>query len=295
MRVGGGRIRTTVRDRHFLGSTVFICLLYLCVTAVDVVVRSQLSLPFLAAVDLTHALPVVLGLSIGVVAVWSLPVAIVVTDLATGALGPWTVVEICVQLYLGYAAYRMAEQLGLDVRAPISDLARPAPVGRFLLVVAIAATGAGAIAGWGSEIVGRAPFFVTAPASALGYFVLTLVVGLPLLAILRVGIQASEDRFDVEWHRTGTSSGRFGLRRITLVTGTWFVLGTVGSIGYRTLEKLPTTALSRRNLAFIKTLEQPDLFGAGAGRIQVLLGAFLVSALLVTVLESKAEDREAVE
>jgi hypothetical protein len=294
MRVGG-RVQTAIREQHVLSITAFVCLLYLLVTVVDIGVRSQLSIPLLAAVDVTHALPVVLALSLGVVAVWSLPIAIVVTDLMTGALGPWTVVGICAQFYLGYAAYRTAERLDLDVRVPVSELARPAPVGRLFLVVAIAATGAGAIAGWGSEIVGSAPFFVTAPVSALGYFVLTLVVGLPLLAILRVGLRTSEDRFDGELSQTDKSGVNFGLRRVTLLTGAWFVLGIVGSIGYRTLEKLPTTALSRRNLAFIKTLERPDLFGVGAGRIQVLLGVILVSALLVTFLESHPENGEATE
>ncbi|MFC6825393.1 hypothetical protein [Halopelagius fulvigenes] len=272
----GEMVRERLPDRDYASVIAFVGVLYPLVTALETALRSLFSLPSLSAFELTSALPIPLVLVVGPVALWGVPVGYVLGDVTSNAVGAHTLVGACAHLYLGYSASRLAGRLGIDAPVSASSLAGRTVVGRFLLVVGVAAAGAAAVVGWGSEVVHRAPFFVAAPSAFAEFFLVTLAFALPWVRILRSAAAAGVPTVDVR----PRGAGELDVRRVVGATLAWVLLGTAGSVGYRTFEKIPAQYFVSHGAEYALLLDRPALFGAGAGRVQAVFGAVCLSLLL---------------
>ncbi|WP_128904477.1 hypothetical protein [Halorubrum amylolyticum] len=280
-----GIARGLLSDRGSPPLVAAVGALYLLVTLGERALSGVVSVPAFSVVELTAALPVPVLLAVGPAALWGIPLGCVLSDAATGSLGPGTLVGAGAHLYLGYATCTLLR--GFDADAPrvsVSSVRERIGLGRFVLVVALAAAGAAAISGWGGELVHRTPFFVAAPAAFAEFVLLSAPFALPLAGLFGRAGSAGASALGV----TATPRRRFDRqpdrRRVAAVTVGWVVVGTVASVGYRTFEKIPAGPFTSRDLEFVLLLRQPTLFGPGAGRLQVLLGAVLLSVLVILLV-----------
>lgn len=255
--------------------------IYLLVTLGEQVLSGVVSIPAFSVVDLTAALPVPVLLAAGPAALWGIPLGYVLSDAATGSLGPGTLVIAGAHLYLGYATCKLLRWFDADTLR-ISDLVG---FGRFVLAVTLAAAGAAAISGWGGEAIHQTPFFVAVPAAFAEFALLSIPFALPLAGLFRRVASAGASAFGVTAPPRQRFDGQPNLRRVAAVTVGWVVVGTVASVGYRAFEKIPAYSFTTRNLEFVLLLRRPTLFGPGAGRLQVLLGAILLSVLVVLLVK----------
>ncbi|WP_144921691.1 hypothetical protein [Halorubrum salsamenti] len=253
--------------------------LYLLVALGERALSGVVSVPALSVVDLTAALPVPVLLAAGPAALWGILFGHVLSDAATSSLGPGTLVGAGAHLYLGYATCTLLR------RSDAPRASDSAGLGRFVLAVAVAAAGAAAISGWGGEAIHRTPFFVAAPAAFAEFTLLSVPFALPLAGLFRRVASAGASAFDITAAPRRRFDGHPDLRRVTAVTVGWVVVGTVASVGYRMFETVPAGAFTSRDLDFVLLLRQPTLFGPGAGRLQVLLGAVLLSFLVVLLAD----------
>ena len=268
-------------NRDSLPLVAAVSALYLVVTLGEQVLSGVVSIPAFWVVDFTAALPVPVLLAAGPAALWGIPLGYVLSDAAMGSLGPGTLVIAGAQLYLGYATCKLLRWFDAD--APrISDFVG---FGRFVLAVTVAAAGAAAISGWGGEAIHRTPFFIAAPAAFAEFALLSIPFALPLAGLFRRVASAGASTFGVTAPPRRQFDGQPNLRRVAAVTVGWIVVGMGASVGYRTFEKIPAYPFSTRNLEFVLLLRQPTLFGPGAGRLQVLLGAVLLAVLVVLLIK----------
>lgn len=290
MRLSGDIARLQLPSLEDVPAIASISLLYVLVTVVETLLASTFSLPFLIGVELTSALPVPLALVAGPVALWGIPLGYVLGDVASSGVGTSTLVGAGAHLYVGYSAWKLARRFDLHVTESTRSVGSAGVVKRFFPVVGLSTAGGAAIVGWGSEIFHVAPFFFAASAALLEF--LTLNVLSTLLILLLFGIaDAGVTSSGVSRFQSGESTGRFSPRWVALLTFAWLVLGAVGSVGYRTYEKIPSDYFLSANQEFLLQLRRPELFGLGAGRLEVLLGAILLSAL-VGVLWGATDRRE---
>lgn len=277
---GIGKQLLPERESIPLIATVGAC--YLLVTLGEWLLSGFVSIPTFSVVELTAALPVPVLLAAGPAALWGIPFGYVLSDLATSSLGPGTLVGAGAHLYFGYATCRLLRWFDADApRVSVSVGRERIGLGPFVFAVVLAAAGAAAISGWGGEVVHRTPFFFAAPMAFAEFVLLSVPFALPLAGLFgRVasafeGTVDTRERFD----------GRLPLLQVAVVTVGWVVIGTVASVGYRTFEKLPAGSFTSRDFETVLLLRQPALFGPGAGRLQVLLGAILLSVLVVLLVE----------
>ncbi|WP_050032182.1 hypothetical protein [Halorubrum halophilum] len=260
--------------------------LYLLVTLGERVLSGVVSIPAFSVVELTAALPVPVLLAAGPAAMWGIPLGLVLSDAATSSLGPGTLVSASAHLYLGYATCSLLRRFDGDApRLSVSVVRERIGLGRFVLAVALAAAGAAAVFGWGGELTHRTPFFVAAPVAFAELALLSVPFALPLAGLFERAASAGTSAFGVTAPLRRQFDGRPDLRRVAGVSVGWLAVGTVASVGYRTFEKVPAGAFTSRDLEFVLLLRQPALFGPGAGRLQVLLGAVLLSVLVVLLAE----------
>jgi hypothetical protein len=255
---------------------------YLLVTLGERLLSGVVSVPTFSVVELTAVLPVPVLLAFGPAALWGIPLGYVLSDVATSSLGPGTLVGAGAHLYFGYATCRLLRWFDADTpRVSVSVGPERIGLGRFVFAVVLAAAGAAAISGWGGEIIHRTPFFVAAPTAFAEFVLLSVPFALPLAGLFgRV-----TSTFEVTDATRARFDGRLALLQVAAVTVGWVVIGTVASVGYRTFEKLPAGSFTSRDLDFVLLLRQPVLFGPGAGRLQVLLGAVLLSVLVLLLVE----------
>ena len=277
-----GISRRLLPERDSLPLIATVGALYLLVTLAEWLLSAVVSVPAFSVVQLTAALPIPVLLAAGPAALWGIPLGYVLSDAAMGSLGPGTLVGAGALVYLGYATCRLLRWFDADTpRVSVSVGRERTGLGRFVFAVAVAAAGAAAISGWGGEIIHRTPFFVAAPTAFAEFVFLSVPFALPLAGLFGRIVStfevtdAARERFD----------GRLAFSQVAAVTVGWVVTGTVASVGYRTFEKLPAGSFTSRDLDFVLLLRQPTLFGPGAGRLQVLLGAVLLSVLVVLLVE----------
>jgi hypothetical protein len=276
-------IRGFLPARSHAPAITFISLLYILVTVFENAFASLTSLSALSWVELTGVLPIASAVVFGPSALWGILAGTALSDVASNAFGPSAFVGVAVHLYLGYAASKLAQKFDIDAFVSPSYFARRSTLGQFLLLVTVPVAGASAIAGWGGEIVHTAPFFFLTTRTFVELLCLNLVFTLPLVELCRLVASTSAVRFDALPSDSGDRDGRFDLWRVVGVTLTWVVLGTIGSLGYRTFEKIPPGYFwSNNNEAVLLLLDRPELFGLGAGRVQVVFGALLFSLLVST-------------
>ena len=171
----------------------------------------------------------------------------------------------------GLVAYHMAQ------RVPIRDDRRALRGRRWLAAYAGIATAAAAVmaavVGVGSEVLALSPFYL-AGGLALQYWLVTLLVGLPLFVLVLVTWPDA-----VQTTRTSDGDTRFFLAIIGVAL-LWLLAGIVGSLGFYTLVRIPPWALHDVGLGPLVILADPGIFGRGAVRAQVVLAALAVSLLV---------------
>lgn len=235
-------------------------------------VATALDLPGLVWVEPAAILTLPLVLLFGRAALLSAGAGVLLATAATGSLGVGTAVTLAATLYLGVGAAALADHLG--VREGDTPAFAWTPI-RYLLVVGLAGTGAAAVAAWAAVLVGEAVFFVAAPAALVVYAVVPAVTTLPLTALgARLPIPAAATG-------SGPRAVGGGVRRVAGTTVAWLLLGTVGSLGYRSFEMLPAETMRLYGLGVLVPLREAAPFGPGATRIQVLLGVVALVALVV--------------
>lgn len=284
----------TVRERlthRRLVDGAFVVLCYIVVSALEGVLVSAFDLPVLGWIDLVAVLPIALVLAFGPVAVWTVPVGSLAASFVGSAGGLFAVVLAVAHAYMAYAASvifgRAAVTPGETTRASWWRA-----LGPYLLGVTVATAGAGAIVAWGGEMTQTAPFFVTVVSTSVGYLVVNLPCALPLAVVFRRTLADEAESIDLTARLQSEPREPGRVRRVVAVTGAWILVGALGSVGYRTFVALPTDAFTRRGLDVVLALEQPALFGPGAGRLQVLLGAVMFVGLLVALQAGEPETSE---
>jgi hypothetical protein len=240
---------------------------YLLVTLLENALRSAFQFPLLSVLELTTALPLPLVLVLGPTSLVGVPVGYVLSDVASSAVGPGTLVGVCAHLYLGYSAGAVARRVDVGSAVPSPTTTGMDALARYLLVAGVSAAGAAAVFGWGNEVVQTTPFFVATPLSFGEFLVLNLLVGLPVVGLFRrVAVGALPvGRPDPG---TGGSGGELELLGVVLATATWVIGGVVWSLGYRTVPGFPQGPL--------------------AARVQVVFGAVLLSVILALLAGSRS-------
>ena len=265
-------------------------------STLSLVTRGLVVLPAASLVDPASALPLPLTLLLGPAAAVGAGVGVVARDVASGAPGFVTAFEAASQFLLGALGHVYWREFGpTEVDG---DRARwfGGALPRLALAAVVASCGAAAFLAWGRELLGLAPFAVTALDATVEYVLATLLVGLPLL-LGTVRVLGAEERL-----ATATRGGRPGpdpdrgpepgpgpgaraSRRLLLVSlpVAWLAAGTVGAVGYRALETTPPAYLVDRGLGVLLLLYRPGLFGPGAVNVQVVFGSLVVVAFAVLV------------
>jgi hypothetical protein len=156
-----------------------------------------------------------------------------------------------------------------EVRINSGTLLDVVGVAGLVVVTAIGAIGAAAVLGWGGELVGRFPFYVTVLDAVERYLVATAIVGPPLF----VGIWVASSRQPRVQSPTPTRSVGLGFVAVPVL---WAAVAFVGSVGFNIRERLSQAAFEIRDIEPLYTLIHPDIFGRGGRRAQVVFGAVML-------------------
>lgn len=244
-------------------------------------VATALDLPGLVWVEPAALLTLPLALLFGRAALLPAGAGVLLAAAAAGSLGVGTAVTLAATLYLGFAAAALAERLGVRDKNEDAGAFAWTPA-RYLLVVGLAGAGATAVAAWAAVLVGEAVFFVAAPAALVAYAAIPAVTTLPLTALgRRLPIPAATG--------SGSRAAVGGVRRVAGTTTAWLLLGTVGSLGYRSFEVLPAETMRLYGLGVLVPLHEAVPFAPGATRLQVLLGVVSLVVLVALLRDGSAD------
>lgn len=184
--------------------------------------------------------------------------------------------------YLAFSAAQLRGRSSLLVANRI-PLESPLSLYRdYLTLCVIGCGGAAAIIAWGYEVVGVSPFFQISLISFVGLTIMSGIIGFSIFVVLR-GITSRSRRIPINH----SSEFRGRIKAVRAITALWLALGYFGSVGYRMLENLGPRALPQ-SIQFLKLLDQPNLFGPGAGLVQSLFGAIMFSLLAFAYRRRKA-------
>lgn len=257
--------------------TVSIIVLYVATSIGFKTVINTTELSFLASFPPVVAIPVPFALLFGLPVAVGAFVGYISVSIVHSTLSVAAVFIAIGHVYLAYSAYKLQGYVGplpFDDQSPSNPLRRARG---FVVISVIAAGGAAAIVAWGHEIGSVAPFFQISIISFISYLFVNLTLGFFVFVLLTSSI-THMDRLHDAIDCSSNSQNRIYLKGG--VTSVWIMFGFIGSIGYRTFEKLPRRAFTP-NFEFLLILDRPNLFGPGATRIQVLFGAVMFSFLLL--------------
>lgn len=230
--------------------------------------------------QLSDGLAFPLGILLGVPAALGIAVGAVLTDVIRDAVVAQTLVEsvsLFVLAYGGRELWRRNPSISFSTLTltTVSSWLQVAITGTLSSVVAAS------ILAWGYEILGLFPFYVSFLSAVQSYLVTTL----PLTALLVYTVTRTNLRrwFDVSHADRRPDADSRTFWTITLVSGTWAILGVVGSIGFTTRQKIPREAFRRYNVEFLYEFVDPDVFGQAGRRVQILLGAVMLVAGLFAI------------
>lgn len=254
-------------------------LLYLGVQFLQNVVVRFSANTLILSIDLTAALPLAILYGLGPIGLVGVPVGVLGADVISGSLAVPSVLTVAGHTYLGMAAWRCGERFGLAPGFKLRELFSFRGLAAGMAVLGLSTAGAAAVSGWGNEVLHQSPFYIAATGSLVGYIGAAMLLGIPMAWILRaVSGQARQSRRIASSKQFPTPD----LRWISSLTVLWLLLGVLGSLGYRTFEQIPDRVRTVKNLEILSILDQPDLFGIGASRLQVVLGAVSLSLLVLT-------------
>ncbi len=271
-------------------AATFVVGTYLLLGLVEIHLAAQYFPPILSAVDLTTALPVPLVWLMGSTALVAIPVGFALSDVVSNAAGVGTLVGIGVHLFLGYSGAKLSERYDLFAHGAL-PMAGPATLARLGLISGLATIGSAAVAGWLSELFHLTPFYVAAWSSFLETFVMVLLFTIPLVFLLHRVFRGIETHTNLNLRRMTDFHEEFNSVWILGISLAWFLAGTVGSITYRVLERIPPIAFHNRGLEFLMVIDNPAIFGSGASRVHVLFGALFASILIIQYIGSMSGER----
>jgi len=152
---------------------------------------------------------------------------------------------------------------------------------RYLLATIVGTASGAAVLGWAAELLGRSPFFL-APGWALSFGVAGVMLGVPMVVVA--------ERFQVCRIETDANASDDVPTRVVgvllLVPLGWLLIGTVGSVGYRSFDVLFSYNPQALQILGVKPLAvfyDDSLFGHGAVRAQAVLGGVMAALLVAGV------------
>jgi energy-coupling factor transport system substrate-specific component len=166
----------------------------LVLIAVTAALYAAILIPFKVAIPLVpgltevrpaNVIPIVCSLLFGPAAAWGSAIGNLVGDVYGGTFGPGSLFGFIGNFLYGYIPYRLWRALGPG--EPVFE--RWPLVLRYFVVALVASAACGVVIGWGVDLLGLAPFAVLARIIALNNFVVSAILGPPLLLSLyrRVG------------------------------------------------------------------------------------------------------------
>lgn len=226
--------------------------------------------------DIGASVAIPVTILFGVLGAIAVGVGSLAAGLASGAGIGTTVINSAVHLcigLIGMVTYRHAV-----ATASPSALSGPSWVPSYIIASISGASTGGAMLSWALELYGQSPFFL-AIGRGLAFLAGALLFGFPLLAAARATTGFSQAP------RTGGRTSWKPLAALLALPVAWVVVGTIGSIGYRSFDVLfayDTQALRTLGVAFLGVLHDDALYGQGAIRVQAVLGGTILG-LLTTV------------
>ena len=228
-------------------------------------------------------LAVPLGILFGHPAIFGVVLGVFVGDLLTSNLSiPSLLYTLSILLlaYLSYAFYRYGVGSAIVPGGGILS-----SVGRFVFTAVIVCIAAAAFLAWGYELTWISSFYVSFLTSFVEYLLATLLVATP------IGIVARRRRWPTYRVARDASVASAGVHRLLLVAipPTWAVLGSVGSVGFQIRETIPLMTFRQLGVEFLYHYVNPEIFGQGGRRAQVVFGALMLLLLLASVRKHQRE------
>jgi energy-coupling factor transport system substrate-specific component len=222
----------------------------------------------------------VLGLLFGPAAAWGSALGYLGVEVVYGVLGFPSVFGAIGHFLLAYLGYNLWGNFGLlsDGSGPTMRSRRQ--IAEYFAVAFVSSSALIAITAWGYAVLGILPYFVTATASFVQYFLPTVVVGPVVLYFLYPRL---EDRNLLYRDVSESNASTWRTYVTSLVLVSWLLAGNLASIGYQIYRRAPYRSFVRRDLESVRALAE-TIFGSAVGRIQVALGSVLFSALLLALI-----------
>ncbi len=137
-------------------------------------------IPGLTEIRPANVIPIICSLMFGPAAAWGSAIGNLVGDIYGGTFGPGSFFGLVGNFLYGYIPYRLWRALGS------SDVTFEhwSWVPRYLFVALVASLACAVTIGWGADILGLAPFTALGNIIAVNNFLVSAVLGPPLLAAL---------------------------------------------------------------------------------------------------------------
>lgn len=128
-------------------------------------------------------IPVVFSLMFGPAAAWGAGMGNLIGDILGGMLGPGSAFGFVGNFLLGYVPYKVWGRMGIFSSGGEPTI-RPGWIGEYLLAAGLASAVCGTFIAWGLDMLGLVPFVVLSNLISTPNFLLSGVLGPPLLAAL---------------------------------------------------------------------------------------------------------------
>lgn len=253
-------VLTMWKNGQMVAITIVIAALYM--TAL-IPFSGLVIVPGFTTVRPANVLPVVFSLLVGPAAAWGAAIGNLLSDAFSGTLTQGSVFGFVGNFFFGFVGYKLWGNLGMFSSGEEPSMRSVRQLIEYLLIALVAATGTGAIIGWGLDLLGLFPFSVFATIVTVNDFLVAAILGPPLLYFLYPRVAAGGFRYpDImdddlpdrpASHRRGAAAGIAVVAIAWLISG--IVLGTV-------VEGVP--------FGGIPTDVAP---GAGGSTVQAALGA----------------------
>lgn len=230
----------------------------------------------------SNALAVPLGMLFGLPAAAGLAVGVFVADGLRLAVSAATLIESCSVSLIAAVGHTLWQPVD---RSRWLALREPRWWGGFALAGICGVTAGSAFVAWGFELAGLGSFYFVFASSWLALVVGTLVVTPPTLAVVawrRRTDRRDQSPGDRDHLLDGSSRARLAVGGLPFV---WAGLGSLWSLGFQLRQRVPLFAFERLDLASLYYWSEPGLFGRGGRRLQVVVGAVMLTLLFVSLRE----------
>ena len=142
--------------------------------------------PGFSTVRPANVLPVVFSLLVGPAAAWGAAIGNLLSDAFSGTLTQGSVFGFVGNFFFGFVGYKLWGNLGVFSSGEEPSMRSVRQLIEYLLIALVAATGTGAIIGWGLDLLGLFPFSVFATIVTVNDFLVAAILGPPLLYFLYI-------------------------------------------------------------------------------------------------------------